>query len=82
MGAPIFSTPSFINISISDIVVTPVLMGILVVFSIGYAIATAVLIYHWSAYGMRSPGILVAESLFLFISLVLFVFSGLAISYF
>jgi len=72
-----FSIPNFFFF-----INTPVLIGVLVLFSIAYAVTTGVLIYHWSMYGMRNPGILVAETLFLFVSLALFVFSGLAISYF
>lgn len=77
-----FNFPDFLNIDISFMFSTQVLLIVLVLFFIIYAIVSGVLIYHWSAYGMRSPGILVAETLFLFVSMALFVFAGLAISYF
>ena len=38
--------------------------------------------YHWSAYGMKSQGVFVAETVFVFISLILFFVAGLGISYF
>jgi hypothetical protein len=60
----------------------PVLFLIFIVFFIFYAAVSAVLMYHWSAYGMRHEGILVAETLYLFISAVLFLMAGLALFYF
>ena len=59
-----------------------VMSGILVVFLFFYVIVGMVLFYHWSAYGMRSHGILIAETLFSFISVVLFVIASLAIHYY
>jgi hypothetical protein len=82
MELPTFGLPVPTSLNLAFFINTPVLIGILVLFSVVYAIATGVLVYHWSMYGMRSPGILVGETLFLFVSLVLFVFAGLAISYF
>ncbi len=82
MELPAFGIPAFPDINLAFFVNIPVLIIILVLFFVGYAITSGVLLYHWSMYGMRSPGILVAETLFLFVSLVLFVFAGLSISYF
>lgn len=82
MELPSFGMPDFPSVSLAFFVNTTGLIVVLVLFSIIYAAITSVLVYHWSAYGMRNPGILVAEALFLFVSLVLFVFAGLAISYY
>ncbi|MSU45076.1 MAG: hypothetical protein EXS47_00365 [Candidatus Zambryskibacteria bacterium] len=82
MELPSFGMPNFPSISLSFFINTTGLIVVLALFSIVYVVITSVLVYHWSAYGMRNPGILVAETLFLFVSLVLFVFAGLAISYY
>lgn len=82
MELPSFGMPVFPDLNLSFFVSAPALVIILVLYSIVYAITTGVLVYHWSVYGMRSPGILVAETLFLFVSLCLFVFAGLSITYF
>jgi hypothetical protein len=74
--------PSFSTLHISILVSKPILIGVLSIFFILYSIVSGVLLYHWSAYGMRSPGIVVAESFFFFISIVLFVFAGLSIYYY
>ena len=71
---PHIQTSLFINI--------PVLVIVLLVFLFVYLVITSVLVYHWSAYGMQSKGILIGESLFIVVSAVLFVVSGLAITYF
>ena len=74
--------PAFPHINISSFIDKPILLIILALFFIAYASVSGVLMYHWSAYGMKSQGVLVAETLFLFISVILFVISGLAIYYF
>jgi hypothetical protein len=50
----------------------PVLLIVLAVFFVLYCIMTGVLWYHWSKYGMREHGVLVARTLFLFVSVILF----------
>lgn len=82
MELPSIGIPAFSAFNWTLFFNTPVLIGILVIYSAAYLTVTVVLIYHWSVYGMRSSGILVAETLFLFVSLILFVFAGLAITYF
>lgn len=82
MELPAYGIPAFPDFNLPTYINSPVLIGVLILFSVVYAITTGVLVYHWSAYGMRSPGIIVAETIFLFVSLVLFVFAGLAISYY
>jgi len=76
------SLPSFSTFHISILINKPILVGVFVIFFILYSIVSGVLLYHWSAYGMRSPGIVVAESFFFFVSIVLFVFAGLSIYYY
>lgn len=74
--------PGFSSFHISVLVNKPVLLVMLGVYFFVYAIISGVLFYHWFAYGMRSRGIIVAESMFFFVSSVLFVMSGLAIFYY
>jgi hypothetical protein len=61
---------------------THFLFAILCFFFLIYVVISAVLFYHWSAYGMRSPGIAVARTLYIVVSLLLFVVSGMSIYYF
>lgn len=68
--------------NISFFISTQILFVILGVFFVFYAIVSGVLIYHWSAYGMRHRGILVAESLYLAVSIALFIVAGLSILYY
>ena len=77
-----FFTSSIRDVNLSFFINRPVLFSILGLFFIMYLIVTWVLMYHWSAYGMKSQGVFAAETLFIFVSLVLFVFLGLAIYYF
>ncbi len=79
---PPLSLPSLPSIKASLIVNTPILTIILVVALIIYSIVSAILVYHWSSYGMRAASVLFAEALFLIVSVTLFVISGLAINYF
>ena len=74
--------PTLPHISGVSFISTPVLMVMFLLFLIFYGIISSILIYHWIAYGMRSAGILVGQTLFLFISLILFTIAGLAIHYF
>lgn len=82
MPTPQLLLPSFPNISLSFLVNTQVLLVVLVLFFILYAIISLVLFYHWSEYGMRSGGILLTETLFSLVSVVLFTIAGLAIYYY
>ena len=81
MQIPQFSIPNFLHISPSFINL-PILLIILALFFMAYAGVSGVLMYHWSAYGMKSQGVLVTETLFLFISVILFVIAGLGLHYF
>ncbi len=74
--------PSFKNINFSVFLSRPILLVVFVVFFLIYAVLTAVIIYHWKAYGMKSPGIIAMEGIFLFVSLVLFVIAGTSMTYF
>ena len=82
METPKLILPDLPHIHLSLFVNAPVLFGILILFFAFYVTVSSVLMYHWSAYGMRSSGILVGETLFLFVSVVLFVISVLSIHYF
>lgn len=74
--------PSFPELNISFVLNIPVLLVILVLFFIFYSVITSVLVYHWRAYGMKSAGILAAESLFFAVSVILFVTAGVSLFYF
>jgi hypothetical protein len=51
----------------------PLLWLVLVIFLSIYAIVSIVLFYHWRKYGMKNKSILLAEGLFVVVSLGLFV---------
>jgi hypothetical protein len=79
---PPLSVPSIPHIDVSSFVSIPVLSIILGLFFIFYAIVSAVLMYHWSEYGMRSFTVILAEGIFVVVSLALFVVCGLGLHYF
>lgn len=82
MDLPILQMPAFPHIKLAILVNTPTLLLLFGFFIIFYASVSSVLIYHWHSYGMKSPGILFAETIYLFVSLVLFVISGISLYYF
>jgi len=69
-------------IDMSLILNTPVLIVVFVVFVIVYFTISIILMYHWSRYGMKAPGILIAEILYVFVSASLFLFASLALSFY
>ncbi|KND51105.1 MAG: hypothetical protein AB198_01645 [Parcubacteria bacterium C7867-003] len=82
MNFETFSLPSFPGPGLNFVLNKPVLTGVLVVFFVLYSILSGVLFYHWAAYGMGHRGILVARSLFVLVSIVLFVMAGVTITYY
>ncbi len=80
--ADILIVPKFSNINFSIFLSRPVLLVVLVVFFLIYSVLSGVILYHWKSYGMKGSGVLLAESLFLFVSLVLFVVAGISVTYF
>ena len=81
MQLPTLSLPAIPHLSVSVVINLPILIGVLVVFFIVYCAVSSVVMYHWYSYGMSSPGILVAETLFFLVTVVMFMVSGLALSY-
>ncbi len=77
-----FVLPNVFTFHLGLIINKPVLMVLFGLYFVLYATVSAVLVYHWTSYGMRSRGIIVGESLFYFVSAVLFVTAGLSIYYF
>ncbi len=73
---------TFSSFSLAFLISPMTLYIVLILFGVVYIIVTSVLMYHWSAYGMRSPGILIGETLFVLVSLILFMVASLAIYYF
>ncbi len=78
----LLQVPTISNIKASVLVNTPVLSVLFIVFFIFYFLISSVLVYHWSSYGMKSRGVIFAESIFVFVSLVLFVIAGMSLYYF
>lgn len=60
----------------------PFMISVYVVFLVLYVVYSAVLIYHWSSFGMKSPEVVFAESLFTIVSLALFALAGVSIYFF
>lgn len=82
METTTFSFPQIPGFSLHIVFNRPMLMVVFVIFFLIYAVLSSVIFYHWSAYGMRSAGIMFARSLFIFVSIVLFVMAGFSIFYF
>lgn len=74
--------PDLMPFGISIHITENILTLILIIFFVFYAIVSGVLFYHWSAYGMNSFGIIVSESIYILVSITLFVIAGLSIYYF
>ena len=60
----------------------PIVWIFFILFCAGYAVITGILIYHWRKYGMSNKKILLAESIFLIVSGVLFVSAFISLSLF
>ncbi len=82
MQQPIFSMPEFSQVDLSVVINTPVLTFILLLFLLFYIIISGILMYHWSMYGMKSAKVFLVETVFLLVSVVLFVVSFLSLYYF
>ncbi len=61
---------------------TSTLVLIYIVFIMIYVVLSAVLIYHWSEFGMKSPEVVFAKSLFTLVSIILLSVAGLSIFYY
>lgn len=61
---------------------TPILLILFILFFVVYAIVSIILMYHWSEYGMYSAKVILAETVFVVVSLVLFTISFLALNYY
>jgi hypothetical protein len=73
---------SFPTIQMSFLSDTPILLIILIIFFVLYSIVSMALLYHWSEYGMHSGSVLLAKTIFVFVSVVLFTVSFLTLNYF
>lgn len=82
MKIPIYTPPTLPNINLNILMTTPVLAIIFVLFLIIYIGITGVIIYHWSTYGMKSPGIILARTLYIVVSLSLFFTAFLGLTYY
>ncbi len=79
MENPVLSVP---GMDLSLFLNTTTLSIVFIIFLIAYCTVSSVLVYHWSAYGMRHSGVLVAETLFICVSVVLLTVAGISVSYF
>ncbi len=79
---PLFTMPPLPHLKLSLFLNIPILLIGLVAFAFFYAVVTSVLVYHWRSYGMNSQGILVAETVYFFVSVVLFVTAGVSLFYY
>lgn len=71
------------TLSVSRISINSVILWVIFgLFFLLYAIISAVLIYHWRAYGMSSRAIILAETVFIIVSLVLFSLAVISIGIF
>ncbi|MEI6842920.1 MAG: hypothetical protein WCK48_00200 [bacterium] len=83
VSIPKITPPQFpFAINVSTLLNGTSLSLFLFIFFVFYFIITCVLMYHWSRYGMGHQGVVVAETLFIFISVLLFIVASLSISYF
>lgn len=57
------------------------LVSVFIIFLMLYILYSSVLIYHWASYGMKSPEVVFAETLFSLVSIILFVIAGLSVFY-
>ena len=82
---PQYTPPDFTGfakiLNLSWLVGAPILIIIFLIFTVCYIIVSFILLYHWSKYGMKSSGILVAQSLYVIVSAMLLFFTSLTILY-
>ena len=71
--------PSFISSFFSNAPILPVILGL---FFVLYFIVSLALIYHWSEYGMYSAKVILAETTFVVVSVVLFMISVISLNYY
>lgn len=79
---PQLITPSSINFNLFSYVDSQVLFIILGLFFIFYIIVGVALFYHWVKYGMAHSGVVLAETVFVLGSVVLFTVAVLSINYY
>lgn len=72
--------PNFGKLNVETFVGKPVLAIIFFVYLIGYIVLSSILFYHWRAYGMGSKTVIFAELLFVLVSIVLFMLTGLSLT--
>lgn len=61
--------PSLAGFNLGFFINKPLLLIFTLIFIFIYIIIAFVLFYHWSSYGMRSRGIIMAKNLFVSVSL-------------
>jgi len=75
-------TLPFVGDKLFSLVSGNILMISLVLFFICYSVVSVFLIYHWTAYGMRHAGVILAETVFILVSVLLFIVAIISINYF
>ncbi len=74
--------PEIGNFDLSLVTSKPVLSVFFILYFILYFILTMILFYHWRAYGMRGVGVVLAETLFIVVSVILFGLAALSLSFY
>ncbi len=72
--------PKFGKINIDSFINRPILMLVLLAYLAGYVVLTFILFYQWRTYGMKSRGVVVAETIFISVSVALFLLAGLSVT--
>lgn len=81
MISPEFEMPTLDGTPLYFLKEIPIFFIIFIIFFVVYVIVSFILMYHWSAYGMRRSFILTAETVFVLVSLFLFIISFLSLNY-
>lgn len=82
MTSSSFTVPAIPNLSIPFLANIPVLFMIFISFFVVYVIVSIILMYHWSHYGTHRGVMVFVETLFVSVSVGLFIFTFLALSYY
>lgn len=82
METPLITLPALPAFHFTFAFSPALLLGILAIFFLLYLVISAVLFYHWTAYGMGSHGILVGETLYVVVSVALLIVAFISASYY
>ncbi|MFZ2522767.1 MAG: hypothetical protein WAW92_00060 [Minisyncoccia bacterium] len=72
--------PKFGKIDLDVFVSRPILTLFFIGYLAVYIVLSFILFYHWRTYGMKSRGVVVAESIFVVVAAVLFLLAALSLT--